>query len=91
MESIWKSRTLGRCLTEYTRRDFSDIVSGYTKFVTISQFSDTPKHIDNLNFQKSYDFPRQSTEPKLGYGQILFGVEEDGTLTKLKSIIDSSD
>lgn len=85
------SRNVGRCLTEYVRRDFADVVGNYQRFVVISQFDETPNHIDELDFPEGYGYPKQFNEPKLGYGQILFGVEEDGTLTKLKSIIDSSD
>lgn len=85
------SRNVGRCLTEYVRRDFADVVGKYQRFVVISQFDKTPGHINELDFPEGYGYPKQFNEPKLGYGQILFGVEEDGTLTKLKSIIDSSD
>lgn len=91
MESIWKERKVSMHITEYARRDFADIVGKYNRFVVTSQFDKEPQHIDELNFPEGYGLPKQYDEPQLGHGQFLFGVEEDGTLTKLKSIIDSSD
>lgn len=84
-------KNIGRCLTEYKIDVYDKIISNYDRFVVVSQFDPTPAHMDDLDFKEGYGFPKQHNEPALGYGQVLFGVEEDGKLTKLKSIIDSSD
>lgn len=84
-------KNIGRCLTEYKIDVYDQIIDDYDRFVVISQFDSIPKHINDLDFKEGYGFPKQHNEPVLGHGQILFGVEVDGTLTKLKSIIDSSD
>lgn len=91
MGNLFESRNVGKCLTEYIRRDYADVIGKYNRFVVISQFDSTPSHIDECDFKEGYGYPKQHNEPFCGYGNIMFGVEEDGTLTKLKSIIDSSD
>lgn len=84
-------KTVGRCLTEYTRSNYNDIVNNYAKFVLVSQFDKKPNNITDLDFKEGYGYPKQFNEPVCHTGTILFGVECNGSLTELKSIIDSSD
>lgn len=82
MEKI--SRTVGRCLTETKRKDFDAQLSNFGEFVSVSQFSAQPKHVSQ--------FEGQLTDSShIDIGTILYGVEQDGSLTWLGEIIDSSD
>lgn len=78
------TRNVGRCLTETKREDFDTKVKEYTEFVHASQFSKQPKHISEVG-------GALSTNPKIFTGEFLYGVEQDGSLTWLGQIIDSSD
>lgn len=82
MERI--SRTVGRCLTETKRKDFSDAIKKFGEFARISQFEQQPKHVSEVD-QTLTDWPT------LHIGEILYGIEQDGSLTWLGEIIDSSD
>lgn len=83
------SRNIGRCLTEYKREDYDQIVKNYAEFIMISQFiHPKPKTLDEALVDRH---SRLRPTPQCGYGEHMFGVEKDGTLTELISIIDSSD
>ena len=79
----FNSKTIGRCLTEYTVINYEELVSSFNKFATVSQFSGDIKSVDKAS--------KVSDRPVCGYGEIMYGVNEDGSLTKLKMIVDSSD
>ncbi len=91
MDKLFIEKNIGRCLTEYTHINYQKMIGNFKRFITISQFDATPEHINELVVALREGRVTKVTEPTLSYGQILFGVEKDGTLTKLKSIIDSSD
>lgn len=78
------TREVGRCLTETKRKDFDTKVKEYAEFVHASQFVSQPKHVSEIK-------GALSTNPKISYGEFLYGVEQDGSLTWLGQIIDSSD
>lgn len=78
------SRTVGRCLTETKREDFDTAAAKFAEFVHVSQFSQQPKHVSEVG-------GALSDSPRIFTGEILYGVEEDGSLTWLGQIIDSSD
>ena len=81
------SRNIGRSVTEYKREDFDQAVKNYTKFYSVSQFTHTkPSSVSMLDGRA-----KPLTEPTISIGSILFGVEQDGSLTELMSLIDSSD
>jgi len=82
MERI--SRTVGRCLTETKRSDFDAVVTRFAEFVRIGQDSRQPKHVSEISGPLS-------DKSFIGSGNILYGVEQDGTLTWLGQVIDSSD
>lgn len=83
MENV--SRTVGNCLTETTRKDFIIKINQYAEFVHVSQFRDQqPKHVSEIAGPLA-------THSRLSPGMIVYGVEQDGTLTWLGQIIDSSD
>lgn len=83
MEKV--SRTVGRCLTETKRKDFDEAVNKFAAFINISQFDWQPDHMGSTSAQLM-------SEPKLNSGYILYGVDgENGSLTWLGQIIDSSD
>ena len=85
------SRNVGRCVTEYKREDFTQIVGTFSDgYVTVSQFTHPqPKDLSQVKFG-SYGTDRKK-EPRCSIGEILYGINPDGTLTELMSIIDSSD
>jgi hypothetical protein len=85
------SRNVGRCVTEYKREDFAQIVSTFKEgYVTVSQFTHPqPKELGQVKFG-SYGTDRHK-EPRCSIGEHLYGINDDGTLTELMSIIDSSD
>ena len=78
------TRTVGRCLTETKRKDFDEAVKKFGEFVHASQLSQQPKHVSEVG-------GALSDNPRIFTGEILYGVEEDGSLTWLGQIIDSSD
>lgn len=81
------SRNIGRYVTEYKREDFDQIIKNYTKFYSVSQFTyNKPETVSMLD-----GYAQPLTEPKCRIGEILYGVEADGSLTHLMSLIDSSD
>jgi len=84
------SRNVGRCLTEYKREDFDQIVETFKEgFVVVDQFTyPQPKNLSEVKFGTSGGRTKQH---RCSIGQILYGINEDGTLTELMSIIDSSD
>lgn len=82
METV--SRTIGRCLTETKLKDFDDAANKFADFALVSQFDSQPKDASQVK--------ALIQENKLSTGYILYGVNpEDGTLTWLGQIIDSSD
>lgn len=79
------SRNVGRCLTATQRKDFNEFVARFAEFVHVSQFnSKPPKHVSEVSGALKDNF-------RISAGEILYGVEEDGSLTWLGQIIDSSD
>lgn len=84
-------RKIGKCLTEYKRNDFDNLVAKYNQFLMISQFDSTPQNVNDVYPNSSLFGPQLLDEPKCQIGYILFGVAEDGSLTKLIAKIDSSD
>lgn len=77
-------KKLRMCLTEYRHSEYDELVKSYNKFLTVSQFDSAPNWVGE-------DDPRLIAEPKCGYGEVMYGVNEHGNLFKLLSIIDSSD
>lgn len=84
------SRNVGRCLTEYKREDFAEIVGTFKEgFITVSQFVyPQPKNLSEAKFGSSASRMKQH---RCSIGEILYGINDDDTLTELMSIIDSSD
>lgn len=77
-------RNVGPCLVETKRKDFGEAVKKFSEFVHTSQFSQQPKHVEEVGGILSDSF-------RIFTGEILYGVEQDGSLTWLGQIIDSSD
>ena len=77
-------RKLAKCLTEYKRGDYSTVINKFNKFVTISQYSSIPMNVNETQLILN-------DKPDCGWGEILFGVDDNGNLIELMSIIDSSD
>jgi hypothetical protein len=84
------SRNRGRCVTEYKREDYDQVVGTFKEgFVTVSQFvHPQPKDLSQVKFGTSGSRMKQ---PRCSIGEIQYGINDDGTLTELMSIIDSSD
>lgn len=81
------TRYLGRCLTERKLADFDAKLVRYGEFTLVSQYvapEKRPTHVSQIAGPLI-------GEPRILDGTILFGVEEDGSLTWLGEIIDSSD
>lgn len=85
------SKNVGKCLTEYKVENYDEEVKKYQRFVVVSQFDPKPSHMLDLDFPEGYGYPKQSNEPVCHIGEVMFGVEQEGFLVELKSIIDSSD
>ena len=85
------SRNVGKCLTEYKVENYDEVVKRYDRFVIMSQFDGEIGHINELDFPEGYGYPKQFNEPVCHTGNVMYGVEHDGFLTKLMCIIDSSD
>jgi len=84
------STEIGRCLTQYKRADYEQVVLKYSEFVKIAQDVTTkPTHISNVNFAMNY--AQKLVEPLCNHGELLFGIEQNGDLTLLMSVIDSTD
>lgn len=79
------SREVGRCLTETKLKSFDDEVLKFAEFVNVSQFESQPKFL--------YETVQDTQQtPDLDIGYVLYGINgEDGSLTWLGQIIDSSD
>lgn len=82
MEKV--SRSVGRCLTETKLKDFDSAITKYGEYVHISQFARQPKHVSEIA-------EPLTDNTKLSIGTVLYGVEQDGSLTWLGEVIDSSD
>jgi hypothetical protein len=79
MDNNYISRSVGKNLTEYTHKDYFNIINTFVRYVRYSQF-DTSMRVGYY-----------SDTPICGAGEILFGVDALGRTVKLKAIIDSSD
>lgn len=84
MEYTRLSKEVGRCLTKSIRSDYDTVIQRFAEFVRVSQFKRQPKHISEFD-------GNLIAEPELHNATILYGVEEDGSLTWLAELIDSSD
>lgn len=84
-----KSRVIGKCLVEYKREDYADLVKMGTLFFTVSQ----DRNVDHFTLEKVQDsgFRLFNEPPVCGYGQKVYAVMPDSTIVKLMEIIDSSD
>ena len=83
-----KTENIGRNLTKVVRSDFEQAVVRFRQFAHFSQFS-------KVNY-KTTKIPelvevRIETSPSLRAGEIMFGVNLDGTIEWLGEIVDSSD
>lgn len=85
------SSNAGRCVTQYKREDFAEIVGTFKEgFVTVSQFTHPqPKNLSEVKFS-SWGNERKK-DARCTIGEYLYGINDDGTLTELMSVIDSSD
>jgi hypothetical protein len=79
----WNTKTVGRCLTEYTKPGYDELVKNYTAFCVSGQDVDIYVNVSQATFVHS--------KPVCGYGELMYGVNEDGSLDLLKMIVDSSD
>ena len=91
---IYKSRNVGRCLTEYKREDYDEVVKKCTKFFQKSQFDKNHEGSlasDLFSYSEIHKMPM--VPPKCHYGSILYGIldEENPKIIQLMSVIDSSD
>ena len=77
-----KQKTLGTCITEYTIDNYDEAISKYTSFVAFSQFDSQVPSFVHENMKVLHT-------PKVSIGEKLYGIEKDGSLTFLKSVIDS--
>lgn len=85
-------RRVSMHIHEYKREDYDQIANTFTDgYVTVSQFAKTPKLLSEVNWNQ-YGTERYKTLELVRFstGQFLFGINPDGTLTQLKSLIDSS-
>lgn len=76
------SRNIGHGVTETLIRDFDKTVMKYGEFVKINQFALQPKHVSEVGHGALTD------SPDIEVGDVLYGIEEDGSLTWLGQIID---
>ena len=83
------SRTVGNCLTENKRDDYDTVVTQFTRFISFSQF--VRPQPTSLDLSGTGWEPSIRTEPRCSAGDILYGLQDDGTLVFLMSVIDSSD
>ncbi len=82
------SREVGRCLTEYKRPDFDQIVADSLWFYTCSQ----ERNLDSWTLDEFLQSQiKELKEPKCGYGMRLYAVLSNRTVVKLMEVIDSSD
>lgn len=83
-----KTETVGRGLTKTVRADFEDSIKKFKQFAHFSQFSGVgPKTKKIPQFVEV----RIEASPALRTGEVMFGVNPDGSLEWLGEIIDSSD
>lgn len=75
----------GRCATQYEREDLDSILPRYREFVYRDQNGGLPSKLE----RKTKERTTKTFGTQLGYG--TYGVENDGTLTLLATLIDSSD
>ena len=83
MEITWTTKKIGKCLTQYIRADYDQISSECDAFLVRSQFNDTPT--EYAAHELEIDIP------KIRAGQVLYGIDLNGVVHRLKAIIDSSD
>lgn len=84
-----KTETVGKCLTKRTIENYDELIQKYVRFIYFSQFARgiswrTTEIPDNVEL-------RVEAHPVLKTGEIMFGMESDGTIKWLGEIIDSSD
>lgn len=80
----FNSVTIGHCLTEYTVEDYDNLVKNYKKFGFAAPYKNPAMGIRP-------EILRTDDSPICFDGEIMYGINEDGSLTKLKMIVDSSD
>jgi|WetSurMetagenome_2_1015567.scaffolds.fasta_scaffold449982_2 hypothetical protein len=81
----YTEKAVGRCLTERCIENFDLFEVTFNNFIAVPQDKKQPKflsEVPEINLSKS-----SQCHP----GYFLYGVDEDGSLTFLKSIVDSSD
>ena len=78
-------RPAGRCATIYERDDLDQVLPRFKSFVYRDQNSGLPTKLE----MRKNDVKVNRFQNALGYG--IYGVEPDGSLTLLSSMIDSSD
>ena len=86
MRKGWKSKNVGRCLTEYTHPRYHDLVGQFHAFTTFSQFDE-----DHHGKKIAEVDAHIKEEPLCSAGNVLYGVTKVGRMIALKSVIDSSD
>lgn len=86
-------KNIAMSITEYRSEDYMDIIHTFKTFVLDSQFNVVSKSMDALEFSEGYGYPKHlpSLPESIPYGTVLYGVRDDRTLIKLRSILDSSD
>lgn len=84
------SENVGRCLTKNYREDMAELVQQFRHFVHISQFENVSRNTTKLPIDRAVVF-RVDGSPVVGIGEMMFGMDPEGTMTWLAEIIDSSD
>ena len=82
------TETVGRCLTKTVRSDFDSVVVKFKQFAHFSQFSGVGFKTKTIPPQVEV---RIETSPMIRPGEVVFGINLDGSLEWLGEIVDSSD
>lgn len=89
MENKYIERTIGKCLNENKLIEYDSVVLKCKLFFKVSQF----RSIEGMTVSEIEDLgiKLETTPPKCGDAQRVYGVFLDGQIIKLTEIIDSSD
>jgi hypothetical protein len=81
---------LGRGLTKNYREDVGSLIQRFAQFLHVSQFENLPRNTKEIPKDRAIAF-RIDGSPTVAIGEMVFAIDNEGRLTWLQEIIDSTD
>ena len=80
------SRAIGKNATESKREDFDEIKEKFNQYLIASQFDPEYSNIGEIKSSST----KMCTQPVCSVGEVVYGLDADGQLVKLKAVYDTS-